>query len=434
MNPKNISVADYTYSLPAEKIALHGLENRDESKLLLYEDKNISEKKFFELPDLIPSNSLMVFNNTRVIHARLEFVNANGARIEIFLLEPIIPYEEMTSALSCKASCQWKCLVGNLKKWKEKEIMLEVGSWKLEGKKIKVTARLNENIGDTFLIEFSWQPADLTFAEVIDAAGKMPLPPYIKRDVEREDENRYQTVYAKEHGSVAAPTAGLHFTSTILQKLKQKNISLENVVLHVGAGTFKPVKAKTIGEHEMHSEKISVSRKTIEKILEHIQNKSVVTQQSVTTSVIAVGTTSLRTLESLYWFGKKLTSGWLPTNHGNARLGRLVTDHTLDFFIGQWEPYENTNEVSAEESLNAILVWMQKYNLETLSGETQILIAPGYEFKIVDALITNFHQPNSTLLLLVAAFIGNDWKKVYNFALQNDFRFLSYGDSSLLKR
>jgi S-adenosylmethionine:tRNA ribosyltransferase-isomerase len=408
-DPQNISINDYSYSLPEEKIAKYPLPERDASKLLIYNDGVISEDVYKNISHYIPENSLLVFNNTKVVEARLLFQKATGSVIEIFCLEPHEQYADITTAMLQKEKVLWKCLVGGASKWKTGQVLEK--KIQQDNKEIVLYAKFIEKRNESFIIELSWLPAALSFAEILHHTGAIPLPPYIKRAVEESDADRYQTVYAHFDGSVAAPTAGLHFTDTIFNALKEKNIQTDFVTLHVGAGTFKPVKSNTMQEHEMHAEWIDVSRNTIETILKNLDN-----------NIIAVGTTSLRTLESLYWFGRRpeLRSGYM---NGTG----------VPLSVSQWEPYEtNAKDISAKNSLQSLLDWMDKNKLDRLVAKTQILIAPGYQFKIVKGLVTNFHQPQSTLLLLVAALIGKDWKEVYDYALQNDFRFLSYGDGSLL--
>jgi S-adenosylmethionine:tRNA ribosyltransferase-isomerase len=410
-NPKNISIHDFTYSLPEERIAKYPLAERDASKLLIYKEGEIAEDSYRNITNHIPENSLLIFNNTKVVEARLLFQKPTGGVIEIFCLEPHEQYADITTAMLQKGKVLWQCLVGGVSKWKAGQLLEK--KIKQGNKEIILTANYIEKRNDTFIIELIWSPAELSFAEVLHYAGAIPLPPYIKRAVEESDTERYQTVYAHFDGSVAAPTAGLHFTETIFQNLKEKNIPTDFVTLHVGAGTFKPVKADTMQEHEMHAEFIDVSRTTIENILGKLDN-----------NIIAVGTTSLRTIESLYWLGVK---------ESLVRNQELEAEPYGQLSLSQWEAYElRENNISAKGALQALLNWMKKNKLERLVAKTQILIAPGYEFKIVKGLITNFHQPQSTLLLLVAALIGDDWRKVYNYALKNDFRFLSYGDGSLL--
>jgi len=409
-DPKNISIKDYTYELPDERIALHPPAERDASKLLICKDGLISEDVYKNIDRYIPEKSLLVFNNTKVIKARIRFQKQTGGVIEIFCLEPYEMISEYSSIMNKKERVRWKCMIGGASKWKEAglEKKLAIGN-----KQLTIGAKLVEKLPDAYVVEFSWEPADLSFAEVIEQAGDIPLPPYIKRETETRDAERYQTIYAKDEGSVAAPTAGLHFTEEIFKRLAAKKIQTGFVTLHVGAGTFKPVKSATMQEHEMHAEWIDVSIETIEDLLLHLKN-----------TIIAVGTTSLRTLESLYWMGIKV----------------LQQPALQEVGLSQWEVYEAplvNNTIPAEKALGALLHWMKENKLSRLFTQTQILIAPGYQFRITNALVTNFHQPQSTLLLLVAAAVGKDpiaigWKKIYEHALAHDFRFLSYGDGSLL--
>ena len=405
IHPKEISIKDYTYRLPDKRIALHPLSERDDSKLLLYKKGIISETVYKNIHEHLPQKSLLVFNDTRVIKARIRFQKPTGGIIEIFCLEPYEAIPEYSSVMNKKERVRWKCMIGGAGKWKEGVLVKccepGVGSWALN-------AGLVQKLTDAYVVEFSWKPHDLSFAEVLEVAGDIPLPPYIKRKTEKEDTERYQTIYARDEGSVAAPTAGLHFTAEIFKRLEENNMLTDFVTLHVGAGTFKPVKAAAMQDHEMHAEWIDVSTAFIRNLLSHTQHP-----------VAAVGTTSLRTLESLYWLGLK------------AYLQPALTELQLN----QWEVYEAPlagNNITVGEALNALLNWLKKNKLERLFTQTQILIAPGYQFKIVNILVTNFHQPQSTLLLLVAAAIGNDWKSVYDHAMKNDFRFLSYGDGCLL--
>ncbi len=403
IDPKKISILDYTYDLPAERIALHPLTERDASKILVYKNGNIQEDVYKNIAEHIPAESLLVFNNTRVIKARIRFQKSSGGIIEIFCLEPFEAINEYSHVMNKKGSSTWKCMIGGVSKWKEGDLSFAFGVLGFE-----LTAKLVEKLADAYLVEFSWKPADLSFAEVLERCGDIPLPPYIKRKTETADTERYQTIYAKDEGSVAAPTAGLHFTTDIFSKIAAKNIQTDFVTLHVGAGTFKPVKAATMQEHEMHAEWIDVSAAMIENLVAQIDK-----------TVIVVGTTSLRTLESLYWMGVKANL--------NPAIEQLQ--------VNQWEVYEDplkNSSLSAKEALLALLKWMKENNRDRLFTQSQILIAPGYNFKIAKAIITNFHQPQSTLLLLVAAAIGNDWRMIYEYALQHDFRFLSYGDGSLL--
>lgn len=402
INPAEILIKDYTYELPQEKIAQFPLKERDSSKLLIYNKGSISQDIFCDIADVIPQNSLLIFNDTKVINARLKFQNSTGKEIEIFTLEPA-ENTELVTALGTKGSVSWLCLVGNLKAWKSGKL----SSVKTHnGTECLLEAELLSKKADAFIIQLTWQPARLTFAEILEIFGQIPLPPYMKRDAAPDDKTTYQTVYSEAEGSVAAPTAGLHFTNEVLATLKDNNIRTGFVTLHVGAGTFKPVKAENISEHDMHSESMYVELELIEEIAANIG----------TNRIIAVGTTSMRTIESLYWFGVQLLQG---RHHGS------------ELIISQWEPYENEHE-DLVKAFEAIIAYMKQNNLKYLYGKTGIIIVPGYDFKVFSGIITNFHQPKSTLLLLIAAFIGSDWKVLYEYALNNDFRFLSYGDSSIL--
>jgi S-adenosylmethionine:tRNA ribosyltransferase-isomerase len=402
MKTQEIRIEDYNYSLPDERIAKFPLPKRDESKLLLYRNGEISESIFKHITDYLPQNSLMVFNNTRVIQARLLFQKETGARIEIFCLEPIEPHDYALIFQETRR-CSWTCLVGNLKKWKEGTLSKTIF---IKDQPVVLTAEKKSH-GDTHLIEFTWDNETYTFADILDAAGVLPIPPYLHRETEKSDLQTYQTVYSKIKGSVAAPTAGLHFTSEVLADIDARGIGREEVTLHVGAGTFKPVKSDTIEGHEMHTEFISVRRSSIERIKSNLGN------------IIAVGTTSVRTLESLYYMGVILDNNPEATSE--------------DLVVKQWMPYDmNNNRLTAERSLQNILDYLDKHDADTLVTATQIIIAPGYEFKIVKGIVTNFHQPKSTLLLLISAFVKGNWKSIYEYALEHDFRFLSYGDSSLL--
>mgnify|MGYP002381474151 CR=1 FL=1 len=414
-DPKKISIQDYTYHLPEERIAKYPLTERDASKLLIYKDGVIKEDKYKNVAAHIPEDSLLIFNNTKVVEARLLFQKPSGGVIEIFCLEPHKHYPDITTAMLQREKVWWNCLVGGASKWKPGQVLEK--KLTAEGKEISLSASYIEKKPGSFTIEMSWSPASLSFAEVLHYFGAIPLPPYIKRAVEEADKERYQTVYAHFEGSVAAPTAGLHFTKNIFSELEKKNIQKDFVTLHVGAGTFKPVKSETMAEHEMHAEWIDVSRNTIQHIIHHLDK-----------TIIAVGTTSLRTIESLYWLGIK-SREWRAGNHK----ADFVNADTL--LLRQWEAYElEEQHISSKEALESLLEWMNENNLERLVTKTQILIAPGYQFKIAQGLITNFHQPQSTLLLLVAALIGKKWNEVYDYAMKNDFRFLSYGDGSLLWR
>lgn len=400
---KDIRIAEYNYSLPDERIARFPLEKRDESKLLLYKNGQIGESNFKNLPDYLPEKSLVIFNNTKVIQARLLFHKNTGAKIEIFCLEPVIPHD-YALVFQQTERCSWLCLIGNSKKWKQGLLEKEI---KIEGKSINLRAEKKESYGESHLIEFSWNNEGITFAELLDAAGILPIPPYLNRETTDNDLVTYQTIYSKIKGSVAAPTAGLHFTEDVLHKLDEKGCKRAEVTLHVGAGTFKPVKSNTIETHEMHTEFISVNRSVIENISANIGQ------------VIAVGTTSVRTLESLYYIGIILSQ------NPNAQGDELSVD--------QWFPYTKSNNLlSPKDSLQHILDYLDRQKTDKLLTSTRIIIAPGYEFKIIRGIITNFHQPQSTLLLLISAFVRGNWKPIYDYALEHDFRFLSYGDSSLL--
>ncbi len=400
MHPKHISIEDYNYPLSEDKIAQFPVNQRDRSKLLVSKEGNVVESIFENITDFLPSESLIVFNNTKVIRARMHFKKPTGANIEIFILEPLAPTQEIQNAFQVQGQCEWKCLVGNAKKWKEGKLSL---SLRYQNEDVILYAEKIESIGNSFRIRFSWEPSNLSFSDMLMANGSIPLPPYMKRNTTKEDVERYQTIYAKHQGSVAAPTAGLHFTDSVMTKLRNKKIEEAFVSLHVGAGTFKPVSSEKIEDHEMHTEQVVIHKKIIEQLI-YYQDKK----------IIAVGTTTTRTLESLFWFGV-----------------RIIKNKDVDFHINQWEPYENydSEQISALESLTAILNYMNEKELEEIHGDTQIIIAPSYKFKIIDVLITNFHQPKSTLLLLVSAFYGEEWRKTYNYALDNNFRFLSYGDS-----
>ncbi len=398
-----ISIEDYTYDLPAERIASYPLDKRDESALLFYRNGITEKKSFTDITNLLPEESIMVFNNTKVVQARLLFQKETGARIEIFCLEPAGKVKDIQLAFQEKRSSSWFCLVGNAKKWKQGSLAMKT----IKGLELK--AAKGERLKDGYVIHFEWDNESLSFAEILEDAGKTPLPPYISRNAEESDKQRYQTIFARFSGSVAAPTAGLHFTDKVLKSIRKKNINTTHVTLHVGAGTFKPVSSQSMKDHEMHNEQIMISRHTIQLLKKHCVG-----------DIISVGTTSLRTLESIYWLGVKLMKGYSFGNEG--------------FSISQWEPYENQadNLSDPEKAINEVLDYMDKAGMDNIHGETSLIILPGYDVKMATILVTNFHQPRSTLLLLVAAFIGNDWKKIYNFALTNDFRFLSYGDSCLL--
>ncbi len=398
--PHNLQIADFDYELPVEKIAVYPLEERDQSRLLQYKNKVISDHFFYDLPAQLPADAWLVFNQTKVIPARIVFEKPTGGQIEVFCLEPIESIGDMHKALSSTKEVSLHCLVGGASKWKKGTVLIQ------EKNGIKLEAQLRKKAQDSFVLDFSWFPANETLATILDVFGQTPLPPYLKRKATGSDSSRYQTVYAKKEGSVAAPTAGLHFTTKVLQQLEERNISTAHVVLHVGAGTFKPVKASILQDHEMHQEWIDASLTFLKTWLERINQP-----------LIGVGTTTLRTLESLYWLGLKI------------KLENPSTMPTLQ----QWEPYQlAVNACTLEESLISLINWMEKRELDRVLTQTALLIAPGYSIKTICALLTNFHQPRSTLLLLIAALVGEDWKKIYAHALENNYRFLSYGDSSLL--
>jgi S-adenosylmethionine:tRNA ribosyltransferase-isomerase len=392
-NPKNININQFDYNLPDEHIAKYPLENRDESKLLVYDKGIINSAIYKDLADFLPSNAHLVFNNTKVIQARMFFKKPTGATIEIFCLEP--SGVEIVTAMSATEKVSWNCILGNAKRWKNEPLQITKDG-------VILNANLNEK-GIQNVVEFSWNN-QLTFAEILDHFGILPLPPYLNRETEELDLNRYQTVYAKNKGSVAAPTAGLHFTESIFEKLNQKGISKTELTLHVGAGTFLPVKSETLEGHNMHEEFFVVEKQSFTSLIEKSD------------CIVPVGTTSLRTLESLFWLGQN------PENYFENDL----------FFLPQWEPYETQPKFNRKEALENLLSFMEEKQLKSIKGNTQIIIAPGYDIKMADGILTNFHQPKSTLLLLIYAFVGNEWKTIYNYALENDYRFLSYGDGSLL--
>jgi len=404
MDTKHIQIKDFNYNLPDERIAKFPLAKRDNSKLLLYRHGEVTEDVFHNIAQYLPKGALMVFNNTKVIQARLHFRKETGALIEVFLLEPYMPadYEQM---FQTTGHCSWLCMIGNLKKWKEGTLKR---TFDVKGKEVTLVAERKEDVHKSYRVDFSWDASDVSWAELLDAVGELPIPPYLNRETQESDKTTYQTVYSKINGSVAAPTAGLHFTPEVLADIDRHGIDREELTLHVGAGTFKPVKSEEIQDHEMHTEYICVHRQTLEKLIRH------------EAKAIAVGTTSVRTLESLYYIGVKL-------------------EKTLDLseeelHVCQWEPYENAvaKPITPIKAIENILAYLDKHGLSALHTSTQIIIAPGYEYNIVKMLVTNFHQPQSTLLLLVSAFVHGDWRKIYDYALAHDFRFLSYGDSSLL--
>lgn len=418
METKHIHISDYNYDLPDSRIAKFPVSPRDTSKLLVYRHGEISDDIFYNLPKYLPQKSLMVFNNTKVIQARMHFRKETGALIEVFLMEPAAPtdYELM---FQTRGECSWLCMVGNLKKWKEGSI---VRTFDVAGSTINFKATMRRDIIDTksggtnYWVDFAWNNPLVSFAEILDAVGELPIPPYLNRETQDSDKTTYQTVYSKIKGSVAAPTAGLHFTDKVLAAIDAAGVRREELTLHVGAGTFKPVKSEEIDGHTMHTEYVCVRRDTLQTLLDY------------DCCAIAVGTTSVRTLESLYYMGVKLEA-----NPDAAE---------EDLHVCQWEPYEKADGtpvdgnlidgITPQKAISNIIAWLDKNNLKTLHSSTQIIIAPGYEYKIVKVLVTNFHQPQSTLLLLVSAFLKGDWRNVYDYALSHDFRFLSYGDSSIL--
>ena len=398
-NPQTIAIANYDYPLPDDRIAKFPLARRDQSKLLLYRHGDISESVFHNVGDFLPSDTLLVFNDTRVIHARLLFRKPTGSTIEIFCLEP--SNMPVAQAFEQREHCTWLCLIGNNKKWKEGPLTMD---FQLSTLDCTLTASRRESVGNTWVVDFAWTGGK-SFAEVIETAGIIPLPPYLNREAQASDNERYQTVYAHQEGSVAAPTAGLHFTPELLDNLRARGIKTDFITLHVGAGTFKPVSTATIGEHEMHVEQIEIARKNILQVLNHMGHP-----------IIPVGTTTVRTLESVYWFGVK-----------------LAADPTLNsMHVQQWDPYTlEERRVETATAYRNVLDWMERHGVDTLHGDTRLMIAPGYKYHVISGLITNFHQPKSTLLLLVSALVGDAWRECYRYALDHGFRFLSYGDSCL---
>ncbi len=403
-NPPEIKISNFDYPLEEENIAKYPLSERDKAKLLsLTSDKKIEEKYFYDLPEMLDSNTFLILNDTKVVHARLLFQKESGSVIEIFCLEPM--NKDIQLAYAQKGSCEWKCLIGNNKKWKQETIS---SSFVDKENQLTLTAKRLYQENETWIVEFSWDREDLSFAEVLQYMGHVPLPPYLKRKDEESDKEDYQTVYAHQEGSVAAPTAGLHFSENTFKQLADKGVKTCFVTLHVGAGTFKPVSTETIDRHVMHTEQIVLKKENIEELLANLDKR-----------VMCVGTTSVRTIESLYWHGVKVLK------NGNRY---------SEIDVKQWDPYQEECRISARESLQAILESMEQENRNVLIGQTQLMIAPGYEYRIVDAMITNFHQPKSTLLLLVSAMIGEDWKRVYQFALENNYRFLSFGDACMFTK
>ncbi|MBP3575200.1 MAG: S-adenosylmethionine:tRNA ribosyltransferase-isomerase [Paludibacteraceae bacterium] len=431
---EEILIEEYNYPLPDERIAKYPLANRDQSKLLIYRDGKVSEDQFYHIGEYLSADSLLIYNNTRVIQARLEFhkntppnptqpqhnpTQSQGARIEVFCLEPLEPHDYQLS-LGSTSGCTWKCMIGNAKKWKSGALSLPVQL--PSGEKITLSAEKGEQTGNTFAVRFWWNtPAsnlsplasnlNISFAEILDAVGELPIPPYLNRKTEESDKTTYQTVYSRIKGSVAAPTAGLHFTYNVLSGLRQRGIQTAEVTLHVGAGTFQPVKVADANQHTMHTEIIAVPKTTIQTIINNLGH------------IVAVGTTSMRTLESLYFIGEELCAGFRTPDSEDTTLS-----------VAQFAPYEQEHTLSTREALQALLDYLDNTQQDTLHAETQIMIRPGYRFRVVDQLITNFHQPKSTLLLLVSAFVGGDWHTIYDYALSHNFRFLSYGDSSILSR
>ncbi|HEV8084181.1 MAG TPA: S-adenosylmethionine:tRNA ribosyltransferase-isomerase [Chitinophagaceae bacterium] len=407
IHPKYLSIEDYNYVLPDEKIASYPLEKRDESKLLIFHNNEISENRYKNISEYLPEKSLLVFNDTKVIKARILFQKLSGGVIEIFCLEPYEDVKDYAVIFQKKKKIKWKCMIGGASKWKEKFLVKTVV---IDGEEIQLKASVVEKLKDAYVVELAWSPGQHPFAEIMESAGDTPLPPYIKRKAEEADTGRYQTIYSKYEGSVAAPTAGLHFTPHIFYSLKEKNINTAFTTLHVGAGTFRPVKSATMEDHEMHAEWMEVSTDFVELLLKHLKNE-----------IICVGTTSVRTIESLFWMGVKSI---------------LYPDQPMEeLAIKQWEVYgEDMLKVdcSPEKALTSLLKFLQNKKIKKLLTQTQIIIAPGYQFKLTKALITNFHQPKSTLLLLVAAMAGKDWRKIYEYALENEFRFLSYGDGCVI--
>ena len=397
-----IHIEEYNYPLPDERIAKYPLAQRDASKLLCYKDKNITENRFSDISSILPADHLMVFNDTKVVPARLQFQRPTGAHIEIFCLEPIQP-EEYVSMFAVTDSCRWKCIVGNVKRWKDDILTLYNPSEDPGVVNMALKAKLIERQGETSIVEFSWDNGS-PFSQVLEVCGNIPIPPYLNRETEDIDLERYQTLYARYRGSVAAPTAGLHFTEQVLDKIKAKNIDIQTVCLHVGAGTFLPVKSSLVSEHNMHREPFVVTAEFLNKLRGSIGK------------VIAVGTTSVRTLESLYYIGVSCIETGVPAD------------------VDQWAPYSREYNYSLGEALDALIGYLEANGMSSIQIGTRIIIVPGYQFKVVNVLVTNFHQPQSTLLLLISAFVAGDWHAIYDFALANDFRFLSYGDSSVLFR
>ena len=402
MQEKSISISDFDYPLPEERIAKFPLEERSSSKLLIYNKGEISHRQFANLGEVLPAGTLLVFNNTKVVRARLVMHKESGARIEVFCLEPHAP-ADYEHAFAIKGSAEWSCIVGNLKKWKSGHVVIH---FDIEGEAHSLRATITERGTREHIVRFEWD-ADMTFGELLEYLGRIPIPPYLNRESEEIDNTRYQTVYSKFEGSVAAPTAGLHFTPDLIEQMRGKGFGFEEVTLHVGAGTFLPVKEDDATKHPMHTEHFEIRRSTIENLLSSYGR------------ITAVGTTSVRTLESLSVLAWRIHCGVDPTSE----------------VVGQWEPYEIPTEYTGEDALRDILAYMDRKGIDRLKAATRIMITPlGFEYRIVRNIVTNFHQPKSTLLLLVSAYVGDDWHRIYDYALENDFRFLSYGDSSVLMR
>lgn len=397
-----IRIEDYNYDLPDERIAKYPLSSRDASKLLCYRDGTITENRFTDIVDLLPSGYMMVFNDTKVVPARLHFQRSTGAHIEIFCLEPVMP-EEYVSMFAVTDRCRWKCIVGNVKRWKNDTLHLYNPAADAFIAALDLKADLIERDGETSVVEFSWSDGS-PFSKVLEVCGNIPIPPYLNRDTEDIDLERYQTLYARYRGSVAAPTAGLHFTDNVLQALRSKGIEIKTVCLHVGAGTFLPVKSSLVSEHTMHREPFVLTLDFLESLRKNLGR------------VIAVGTTSVRTLESIYYIGVGCIENGIPAD------------------VSQWDPYSREYDYSTEQALDALISYLRDHSMNGIQLGTRIIIVPGYRFRMVDILVTNFHQPQSTLLLLISAFVNGDWHNIYDFALSHDFRFLSYGDSSVLFR
>ncbi len=408
-----LQVQNYTYTLPLERIAAQPLPQRDASRLAVYHAGKVVEDVFSNLPQHLPGGALLIANNTRVVPARLHFPLGERQHIEVLCLAPLAPHKSVDLAMQARGHTRWQCMLGGARRWKDDQ-ELEIHS--KAGRDLTLYARKGERLDEGFTVDLRWQPIEITFAEVLEHLGHIPLPPYIKRPDNDDDRRNYQTVYAQQAGAVAAPTAGLHFTPAVLAALTEKSIRIASLTLHVGAGTFKPVSAEYMAGHAMHQEEVHVTQEVVRLLIQELSAKQ------KRNPIIAVGTTSLRTLESLYWFGAELLH--MPQAQWPATM-----------FVGQWQPYEFTHTLpEPAAALSAILAWLDLTGQPSVHGNTQLLIVPGYSFQLADALITNFHQPQSTLLLLVAAFIGPDWHRVYDYALANHFRFLSYGDGSLLWR